>query len=70
MGEWWHKDIASRKGTTQKDVIIEPRAGRPLVRTGRRRQRASMGPVIAYDPPRRLLLAWQLNREFDFDPDC
>ena len=27
------------------------------------------GHVIDYDPPRRLLLAWQLNRDFAFDPD-
>jgi uncharacterized protein YndB with AHSA1/START domain len=25
--------------------------------------------VIAYEPPDRLVLAWQLNREFKFDPD-
>ena len=25
--------------------------------------------MLDYDPPRRLLLAWQLNREFVYDPD-
>ena len=25
--------------------------------------------MIAYEPPHRLVLAWQLNREFNYDPD-
>jgi len=26
------------------------------------------GKVLAYEPPHRLVLAWQLNREFSYDP--
>ncbi len=27
------------------------------------------GRVLAWDPPERLLLAWQLNGQFAYDPD-
>ena len=27
------------------------------------------GRVLAWDPPRRVVLAWQLNADFRYDPD-
>jgi uncharacterized protein YndB with AHSA1/START domain len=69
MGEWWHKEHSIAKDTTQKDVIIEPRAGGRWFELGADGSEHSWGHVIAYDPPRRLLLGWQLNRDFVFDPD-
>ncbi|MEO7603166.1 MAG: SRPBCC family protein [Sphingomicrobium sp.] len=69
MGEWWHKEHSIAKGTTQKDVIIEPRVGGRWYELGADGSEHPWGHVIDYDPPRRLLLAWQLNREFVFDPE-
>ena len=69
MGEWWHKEHSISAGTTQMDVIIEPRAGGRWYELGSDGSEQAWGHVIAYDPPRRLLLAWQLNRDFDYDPD-
>lgn len=69
MGAWWHKEHSIARGTTQRDVIIEPRAGGRWYEVGMDGSEHPWGHVIAYDPPRRLLLAWQLNREFVFDPD-
>ena len=69
MGDWWHKEHSIAEGTTQKDVIIEPRAGGRWFELGADGSEHPWGHVIAYDPPRRLLLAWQLNRDFAFDPD-
>jgi uncharacterized protein YndB with AHSA1/START domain len=69
MGEWWHKEHSIAQGTTQKDVIIEPQAGGRWFELGADGNEYEWGHVIDYDPPRRLLLAWQLNREFTFDPD-
>lgn len=69
MGEWWHKEHSIAQGTTQKDVIVEPRPGGRWYELGMDGSEHQWGRVIDYDPPRRLLLAWQLNREFTFDPD-
>ena len=69
MGEWWHKEHSIADGTTQQDVIIEPRNGGRWFELGADGSEHPWGHVIAYDPPRRLLLAWQLNRDFAFDPD-
>ena len=69
MGEWWHKEHSIAKGTTQVDVVIEPRAGGRWYEKGADGSEHQWGRVLAYDPPRRLVLAWQLNRDFAFDPD-
>ena len=69
MGEWWHKEHSIAVGTTQKDVIIEPSPGGRWYELGADGSEHPWGHVIDYDPPRRLLLAWQLNRDFDFDPE-
>ena len=69
MGEWWHKEHSIAQGTTQQDVVIEPRAGGRWFELGADGSEHPWGHVITYDPPRRLLLAWQLNRDFVFDPD-
>ena len=69
MGEWWHKEHSIAAGTTQMDVIIEPRAGGRWFELGADGSEHPWGHVIAYEPPRRLLLAWQLNRDFDLDPE-
>jgi uncharacterized protein YndB with AHSA1/START domain len=68
MGDWWHKEHSIARGTTQQDVVIEPRAGGRWYELGADGSEHPWGKVIAYDPPHRLLLAWQLTREFTYDP--
>ena len=69
MGEGWHKEHSVAQGTTQANVIVEPRAGGRWYETGADGSEHDWGKVLAYEPPHRLLLAWQLNREFTYDPD-
>jgi len=69
MGDWWHKEHSIAQGTTQKDVVVEPRVGGRWFELGADGSEHQWGRVLAYDPPRRLLLAWQLTREFAYDPD-
>jgi uncharacterized protein YndB with AHSA1/START domain len=69
MGQWWHKEHSVAKGTTQVDVVIEPRAGGRWYELGADGSEHPWGKVLAYDPPHRLVLAWQLNREFVYDPE-
>lgn len=69
MGSWWHKEHSIAKGTTQMDVIIEPRAGGRWYEKGADGSEHPWGRVLAFEPPRRLLLAWQLTRDFAYDPN-
>ena len=69
MGEWWHKEHSIARDTTQVDVVIEPRSGGRWYEKGADGSERPWGRVIAYDPPSRLVLAWQLTREFVYDPD-
>ena len=69
MGEWWHKEHSLAKETTQVDVVVEPKAGGRWYEKGADGSEHQWGRVLAYEPPRRLVLAWQLNREFVYDPD-
>ena len=69
MGQWWHKEHSIAKGTTQVDVVIEPRAGGRWYEKGADGSERQWGRILAYDPPHRLVLAWQLTREFVYDPN-
>jgi uncharacterized protein YndB with AHSA1/START domain len=69
MGDWWHKEHSIAKDTTQADVIIEPRAGGRWYEVGADGSEHQWGRVLAFERPRRLMLAWQLTREFRYDPD-
>lgn len=68
MGQWWIKSH-SINTSPQQDVIIEPRAGGRWYERGSDGSECQWGHVIDWDPPRRILLAWQLNAEWRFDPD-
>src|SRR5215210_6223717 len=68
MGEWWHKEHSIAKGTTQADVVVEPRADGRWYEKGADGSEHQWGRVAVFDPPRRLVLIWQLTREFALDP--
>lgn len=68
MGRWWLKSHSLIQGSPQLDVIIEPKPkGRwyEVVADG---SQCQWGHVIEWHPPERILLAWQLNAEWQFDP--
>ena len=68
MGEWWHKEHSIAAGTTQADVVIEPRAAGRWYEKGADGSEHMWGRVLAWEPPARLVLAWQLTRDFVYDP--
>lgn len=68
MGEWWHKEHSIAANTIQADVVIEPRAGGRWYEKGADGSEYLWGRVLAWEPPTRLVLAWQLTREFVYDP--
>lgn len=51
------------------NIVIEPHMGGRWYETGDNGTEADWGKVLAWDPPHRMVLAWQLNSSFCFDPD-
>jgi uncharacterized protein YndB with AHSA1/START domain/uncharacterized protein YciI len=69
-GSWWprsHSVLAS--GSPQISVTVEPRVGGRWYETGEDGSQCDWGNVLACDPPRRLVLTWMLNGNFERDPD-
>ena len=66
---WWLRthSISATKSPI-KDVVIEPRAGGRWFERGEDGSECEWGKVLAWQPPTRLLLAWQINADFKYDP--
>ncbi len=64
---WW---IGHHIGEAElADVVIEPRVDGRWYERGVNGAECDWGKVLAYQPPGRLVMTWQLNSEFQFDPD-
>src|SRR5260221_10755080 len=68
-GSWWPKEHSILTGTRQQAVVIEPRAGGRWFERGEDGRECDWGKGLAGEPPGRLLLSWQLNRHFAYDPN-
>jgi uncharacterized protein YndB with AHSA1/START domain len=66
---WWPRDSHHIADQPAAELIIEP------ARDGRWFERAAdgteceWGRVLAWEPPGRLVLAWQLDADWRYDPD-
>ena len=67
MGGWWIRSH-SLLAAPQQNVVIEPRSGGRWYEVGEDGSEQDWGKVIAWERPDRVLLAWQLNADFDYDP--
>ena len=67
MGAWWPKDHHIGKAAL-KDCVIEPKVNGRWYELGEDGTACEWGKVLEWDPPRRLVLAWQLNQGFRYDP--
>jgi uncharacterized protein YndB with AHSA1/START domain len=67
MGRWWPAShhIAP---VPMKDAVIEPRAGGRWYEVGEDSSQCDWGKVLAWEPPARVVLAWQLTLHFQYDP--
>jgi uncharacterized protein YndB with AHSA1/START domain len=67
MSRWWIKSHSINKSPL-KEVIMEPRAGGRWYEIGEDGSQCEWGKVLAWEPPGRLLIAWQVNGQWQFDP--
>jgi len=68
MGKWWLKSH-SLLASPQQDVLIEPREGGRWFERGEDGSEQDWGRVLAWEAPDRIVLAWQLNADWAYDPD-
>jgi uncharacterized protein YndB with AHSA1/START domain len=67
IGRWWPRShcIAA---SPQKDVVMEPKAGGRWYEIGEDGSQCNWGQVLAWEPPTRVLLAWQVDGNWKYDP--
>jgi uncharacterized protein YndB with AHSA1/START domain len=64
---WW---IGHHIGQADlAEAVIEPRVDGRWYERGVDGSECDWGKVIVYEPPGRLVLTWQVNAEWKFDPD-
>jgi uncharacterized protein YndB with AHSA1/START domain len=65
---WWPRSHHIGKAELA-EAIIEPREHGRWYEKGVDGSECDWGYVVAWEPPQRLVLAWQLTHEFAYDPD-
>ena len=68
IGRWW--PLATHKIGTAKaaDAVIEPRVGGRWYERGDDGSTCDWGRVLAWEPPTRLVLAWQISADWKYAP--
>jgi uncharacterized protein YndB with AHSA1/START domain len=68
FGTWWPHSHTISKGKL-KTVVLEPRVGGRWYGEDEDGTTTDWGHVLAFEPPSRLMLAWQINSDWRFDPE-
>jgi uncharacterized protein YndB with AHSA1/START domain len=68
MGTWW--PLANFKIGKAKavDAVIEARVGGRWYEQGEDGSTCQWGSVLAWEPPLRLVLSWDINADWQYDP--
>lgn len=63
----WSPAVQSLLGS-RKNIVVEPRTGGRWYEVSESGVEADWGKVLVWEPPNRLVLAWQLDATFSYDP--
>jgi uncharacterized protein YndB with AHSA1/START domain len=69
IGAWWplaHYKIGKANAV---DAVIEPRVGGRWYERGEDGSTCDWGSVLGWEPPSRLLLSWDINADWQYDPE-
>ena len=69
IGSWWPRS-KSINSAPLAAVIIEPRTGGRWYERGEDGSECEWGKVLQWDPPARLVLAWQIDGQWKYNPGC
>lgn len=68
MGSWW--PASHHIGATPfQDVILEQRAGGRWFERDAKGTECEWGSVLAWEPPKKVVLSWHLQPDFKYSPD-
>jgi uncharacterized protein YndB with AHSA1/START domain len=68
FGTWW--PAAYHIGEAEMaEALLEPRAGGRWYERGIDGSECDWGSVLAWEPPHRLVLGWQINGRWQYDPN-
>jgi len=68
LGTWWPAEYHIGQAD-MAEAILEPRAGGRWYERGVDGSQCDWGRVLAWEPPHRLVVTWQINGQWQFDPD-
>ena len=68
MDSWWPRSHHIGK-SPMKRVIIEPKTGGRCYTEQDDNTECDWGSVLAWEPPRRFVMAWQITHQWQFQPD-
>lgn len=69
MDRWWPARHSINRNSALQTIIIEPVVGGRWMERGEDGSECQWGKVLSWEPPSRLVLAWQITPEFQFDPE-
>jgi uncharacterized protein YndB with AHSA1/START domain len=69
MTSWWPRKSHHISDAGDAEAILEPREGGRWYERDQDGAECTWGYVIAWEPPERVVLAWQLTGEWKYDPD-
>jgi uncharacterized protein YndB with AHSA1/START domain len=68
MTDYWPRDHSI--GTAEiAEVVVEPRTGGRWFERGVDGSECNWGRVAAWEPPRKVVLLWQISSSWQFDPN-
>lgn len=70
IGRWWPPTHSLCRDGGLDTIIIEPKVGGRWYERGKDGKDYDVGRVLAWEPPSRLVLTWQLNGTWSFDPNA
>lgn len=68
MGRWWPKSHSINRATEQVAVVLEPKPRGRWYERGADGSECQWGHVMVWEPPGRVLLAWQIGADWQYDP--
>ena len=68
LGRWWPAEYHIGRAD-MADAILEPQVGGRWYERGVDGSECDWGRVLAWEPPHRLVVTWQINGHWQYDPD-
>ena len=70
MHTWWPREESHNVGPTPADAVMEPFEGGRCYSRAYDGTETDWGRVVEWDPPTRVLFAWLLTPQWQFEPDA